>query len=165
MPVDLFKQRLADVERRLGQRPPGLYAVSREDIPDMEPLDTPEGQAWVNGLIEHLGGIDFLVLDNVMSLTTGDMKDEEPWKPVTAWMRDLTRRHVGCLWVNHTGHDATKSYGTKTREWQLDTVIIGEQVENDEADLAINLSFTKARQRTPDKSRRLCRRDIAAAGR
>ncbi len=54
------------------------------------------------------------------------------------------------LLINHTGHDATRSYGTKTREWQLDTVIIGEKVEDADADLAMRVKFTKARQRRPE---------------
>jgi hypothetical protein len=29
----------------------------------------------------------------------------------------------GQLWVHQTGHDETKGYGTKTRQWQMDVVI------------------------------------------
>jgi hypothetical protein len=85
-----------------------------------------------------------------MALTVGDLKEEEAWKPVIPWMRSLTKRRIGVLWINHTGHDATRSYGTKTREWQLDTVLIAEKVEDAAADIAMKLSFTKARQRRPE---------------
>ncbi len=44
----------------------------------MPPIDMEEGQAWLDGLIDHLsridGAMDFLILDNVMSLTCGDLK-------------------------------------------------------------------------------------------
>jgi hypothetical protein len=52
------------------------------------------------------------------------MKDEEPWQDTLRWARSLTNRAIGQLWVHHTGHDDSRSYGTKTREWQLDTVIL-----------------------------------------
>jgi hypothetical protein len=51
------------------------------------------------------------------------------------------------------GHAAGRSFGTKTREWQLDTVIIGtKQATSDDKsyDLAIKLEFTKAWLRTPN---------------
>jgi hypothetical protein len=150
MPVDLVKQRLADAARRIGQNPETLIMLCKEDVETMPPLDTEEGQRWLDGLIEHLGGIDFLILDNAMALTVGDLKEEEAWKPVIPWMRSLTKRRIGVLWINHTGHDATRSYGTKTREWQLDTVLIAEKVEDAAADIAMKLSFTKARQRRPE---------------
>ncbi len=149
MSIGLMKERLADAERRLGIRPPDLHCVCREEAEQMPALDTPEGQAWMDGLVQHLGGIDFLILDNIMSLTSGDMLDPEGWKPVTTWMRALTARQIGCLWIHHTGHDGSRSFGTKTREWQLDLVMVGEKVDDLAADIALKVTFKKARQRTP----------------
>jgi hypothetical protein len=55
------------------------------------------------------------------------------------------------MWVHHTGHDESWSYGTKTREWQLDTVAVLERGKASTApDIAFELKFTKARQRTPE---------------
>ncbi len=65
-------------------------------------------------------------------------------------MLSLTKRRVGVLWINHTGHDESRSYGTKTRECQLDVVMIAEEVEDPDADIALRLTFTKARQRRPE---------------
>ena len=31
-------------------------------------------------------------------------------------------RSIGQMWFHHTGHDESKSYGSKAREWQMDTV-------------------------------------------
>jgi hypothetical protein len=119
----------------------------------MPPLNTDAGQAYVNSLIEKFGGIDFVFFDNVQSLLEGDMKQEEPWKQTLPWMRDLTRRNIGQLWIHHTGHNTGRAYGTKTREWQLDTVMLAEAVERAHADIAVSLQFTKARERTPENRR------------
>ena len=150
MSRDLVKERLAEAEKRVGTRPGNLFVLCREDAEHMPPLDIEEGQAWLDGLIEFVGGIDFLILDNVMSLVGGNLKEEEDWSPVIPWMLALTKRRIGVLWINHTGHDKTRSYGTNTREWQLDTVAVAEKVEDADADIAMRLSFTKARQRRPE---------------
>ncbi len=150
MSRDLVKDRLAEAEKRAGEQPVDLYILCKEDAEHMPPLDTEEGQAWLDGLISYCGGLDFLILDNVMSLIAGDLKEEEDWKFVIPWMLSLTKRRVGVLWVNHTGHDATRSYGTKTREWQLDTVMIAEKFDDAAADIAMKLTFSKARQRRPE---------------
>jgi hypothetical protein len=77
------------------------------------------------------------------------MKENEPWAAVMPWVRSLTKRSVGQVWVHHTGHDASRSYGDKSREWQLDTVMHMDPVENAETDVCFNLEFRKARERTP----------------
>ena len=114
------------------RRPPR----SREDAENLPPLNTPEGQAFIERLIEHLGGVDFIVFDNVMSLLGGDMKDEESWKQTLPWVLSLTRRNIGQLWVHHTGHDESRGYGTKTREWQMDTVLHMEKIERPDSDVS-----------------------------
>src|SRR5262249_28303427 len=91
-----------------------------------------------------------VIFDNVQALLLGDMREEEPWQQTLPWVRDLTHRCIGQLWVHHTGHVKTHAYGTKTREWQLDTVMLGEKAENEDADIAFTLTFTKARERSPD---------------
>lgn len=146
----LLRSRIRDEAKRCGQIPETLFFVSSDDVEDMPPLNTAQGQAYVDSLIDGFGGIDFIFFDNVQSLLSGDMKDEEPWQQTLPWIRDLTRRNIGQLWIHHTGHDTGRSYGTKTREWQLDTVMIGEAVERAGADIAMSLRFTKARERAPD---------------
>ena len=66
------------------------------------------------------------------------------------WVRSLTKRQIGQLWFHHTGHDETRSYGSKAKEWQMDTVIVMEGTKAEDADVAFTLKFTKARMRTPD---------------
>lgn len=146
----LVKVRLADAVRRAGGAPAGFLMLCRDDLENMPPLNSVEGQQFVDRIIADVGGVDALVADNVMSLLSGDMKEEEGWSQTLPWIRGLTRRSVGQLWIHHTGHDETKSYGTSTRMWQLDTAILLERQEDADADIAFRLSFTKARERTPD---------------
>src|SRR4051812_28689411 len=61
----------------------------------------------------------------------------------------MTLRKVGQLYIHHT-NDEGRSYGVKSREWQLDTVAAMEGVDSQTADISFNLTFTKARERTPD---------------
>jgi hypothetical protein len=115
----------------------------------MPPLNTLEGQRYIDRQIEKLGGIDFIIFDNVQALIVGDMKDEEPWQQTLPWIKALTSRSIGQIWVHHTGLDKSRSYGTSTREWQLDTVMLMEKIEGATADIAFTLKFLKARERAP----------------
>jgi AAA domain len=156
----LLKQRLLAEETRLLKevseqlrdqfRPTGFHALSTEDIPNFLPLNTPLGQAAVEKIIAEMDGCDFLIFDNVMSLISGSMVDEDAWAQTLPWVKSLTRRGMGQLWVHHTGHDETKAYGTKTREWQMDVVIHLTKVGRPDTDVSFNLQFRKARERTPD---------------
>lgn len=149
MPRPLLQERLRDEEKRLGIRPSRFLALSREDVPDLQPLNTPDGQAYIDALIGKIGGVDFIIFDNLMSLLTGDIKDPLQWQQTLPWALNLTARTIGQLWVHHTGHNADRAYGDKSREWQLDTVMHLDKVDRDNTDLAFNLSFQKARHRTP----------------
>lgn len=145
----LLRQRVLDEERRLGASPVTFYALSHEDIPGFRPLNTVEGQAWLDAFIDKLGGVDAVFFDNIMCLTVGDMKDPEPWQQTIPWALSLTKRSIGQIWIHHTGHDETRSYGDKSREWQMDTVAHLDRVERDDTDVSFKLSFKKARERTP----------------
>jgi hypothetical protein len=150
MSCRLAKERLEDAARRHGTMPAGLFYLNREDFPKLEPLNTEAGQKHVDYLMQQIGGVDLVIFDNIQALLTGDMKDEEPWQDTLPWVRDLTRRSIGQIWAHHTGHDETRGYGTKTREWQLDTVMLLERVEQPGTDIAFQMKFTKARERRPD---------------
>jgi hypothetical protein len=146
----LAKERLEDATRRHGRMPATLFYFNREDFEDFQPLNTEAGQKYIDYLMEQIGGVDLVIFDNVQALLVGDMKDEEPWQDTLSWVRDLTRRSIGQIWAHHTGHDETRAYGTKTREWQLDSVALLERVEHPGADIAFQMKFTKARERRPD---------------
>jgi hypothetical protein len=145
----LLRQRIEEAVARLGNRPDGFHALSHEDVEGFAPLNTPAGQAYIEWLIEQIGKPDLIVSDSVMCLLAGDMKEGEAWAQVMPWVRSLTRRCIGQLWVHHTGHDTSRSYGDKTREWQLDTVMHMEAVDRGDTEVSFSLEFRKARERTP----------------
>ena len=88
-----------------------------------------------------------------MSLIEGEMKEEDGWARLLPLIAALTKRRIGQVWMHHTGHDASHGYGTKTREWRMDTVMFLSEVQNPEADISFSLEFTKARERTPQTRR------------
>jgi hypothetical protein len=60
--------------------------------------------------------------------------------------------------AHHTGHDTSKGYGTKTREWELDTVLALTPAGDDGA--TIHADFTKARLRYPDNREQFKARNL-----
>ena len=74
------------------------------------------------------------------------MLDEATWAPMKPLVCELSGRHIAQVWFNHA-NDLGKSFGDKTREWEMDTVAKLSKVEGDET--AIRLEFLKARLRTP----------------
>lgn len=149
----LMKKRVVDeFGRGGGDRETNLYLLSREDFPDIAPLNTDAGQHFIDAVIEALGGIDVAIVDNIQAWTVGDQREESTWEPCLPWVRSLTMRSIAQLWLHHTGLDETHSYGPKAREWQLDTVMLMEALLDDAltSDLAFRLRFPKARERTPD---------------
>lgn len=179
MPPELIQERLRDAERRMGQEvPPGnlvIYsAVDAEgfaaEFPElgiMPPLNTVEGHRWVLRLIEHLDGVDLVIFDNVMSLITGDQKDEIPWSETLPLVQALTARRVGQLWLDHTGHDASRQYGSSTKGWRMDAIGIQTPIDGEPDELGFQLSFEhpgKARRRTPANWRDFQTVNIRLAG-
>jgi hypothetical protein len=65
-------------------------------------------------------------------------------KPI---VRQISSRRIAQIWMHHTGHDSSKSFGTKTREWEMDTVT---RLTKEEDGESILLEFTKARLRKPE---------------
>jgi hypothetical protein len=146
----LLRERVLAEAQRIGADPEGFFALSHQDVPGgMKALNTPEGQAWVDAFIKKIGGVDLVIFDNIMSLTTGDQKESEPWRQTLPWSLSLTKSDVGQVWIHHTGHDESRSYGDKTREWQMDAVVHLNPVERDDTDISFAMKFEKARERTP----------------
>lgn len=161
MPRDLVQARLLDLDARhpLADAAANLFFLCSEDFetlahtpgkPDLGspgPLNTPEGRAFVLGVIDRLGGVDVVVFDNRMSLLAGDMKEEIPWTDTMPLVKELTRRRIAQIWFDHMGHNAEHIYGSKTKEWQMDVVAVLKAVENPEAEISFRMEFTKARRR------------------
>jgi hypothetical protein len=107
----VMKDRIAAEAKRLGVQPDTMFVLSHEDVEKFAPLNTKEGRMYINDEIARLGGVDFIIFDNIMSLISGDMKEEESWRQTLPWIRRLTRRSIGQMWLHHTGHDESHSYG------------------------------------------------------
>jgi hypothetical protein len=150
MPRDLMQERIRLACEWFKVEPPedGIFFLSKEDFEGMPPLDSEEWAAWMDAYIEALKP-DFAILDNLMCLTVGNLKETDSWRLADPWIRSLSRRRVGVLIVHHLGHDKTKSYGDSSKEWALDYVILGEAVEHPGADISLKIEFKKARRRRP----------------
>jgi Bifunctional DNA primase/polymerase, N-terminal/AAA domain/Primase C terminal 2 (PriCT-2) len=146
-----MKRRIqAELKRSGGVVPEGLFILNKEFFPDMPALNTKMGQMWLDKfIIKGHGPFDLIIFDNIQSLLVGNVKDNEQWADTMPYVRDLTRRGIGQIWFHHTGFDESHSYGDKSREWQLDTVVMMERVKTQD-DLAFRLTFPKARERCPE---------------
>ena len=150
MARDLVQERVADLKRRMGGADLcNLYVVCREDWPDLAPLNSEAGRVFIETKAKQWG-IEVVFFDNRMSLLSGDMKDEVPWTETMELVRSLTKSRIAQVWIDHTGHDKTKIYGSSTKEWQLDAVALLSKVDRANADVAFQIEFTKARRRRPD---------------
>ena len=168
MPEGLIKARAIDAMRRLDTLPPSanLVIYSRyiedefakicPDIGPMPPLNTQEGHDWVLALIDTLGGVDVVIFDNVMSLITGDQKDEVPWSETMPLVQHLTASNIGQCWLDHAGWNGDRQYGSSTKAWPFDSVGVMAPLKDDQCvarEVAFTVSFEfpgKARRRTPD---------------
>jgi hypothetical protein len=124
-----------------------FFGYNREDLgfDGMPPLNTPLDQEWLRREIEAIKP-DLVIFDSIMCLLVGSMQDEATWAPMKPLVCELSARKIAQVWFNHA-NDLGKSFGDKTREWEMDTVVKLSRVEDDET--AIRLEFTKARLRTP----------------
>jgi hypothetical protein len=147
LPAETFKERMQLVAEQYGAGIQ-LYGFSRDVLRynEMPPLNTEEGEGWLENEIRLIQP-DVIFFDSIMSLLLGNMSDEESWAPLKPLIRRLSARRIAQVWLHHTGHDTTRSYGTKSREWELDTVLALTPATEDGS--AVLADFTKARLRTP----------------
>jgi len=171
MPGELIKSRAIDALRRSDIAPPlgnlVIYSRDTEDefatlfptLGKMPPLNAEPGLNWLLSLIHALGGIDLVIFDNVMSLIAGDQKDEIPWSETLPLVTVLTAKRIGQVWLDHTGHNTDRQYGSSTKAWRFDAVGVMTPLPDDRRErhgTAFTLSFDppgKARRRTPDNWR------------
>ena len=174
MPAELIKPRAIDAMRRLGDiEIPGdnlmifgrdIEAEARQwcpALPPFAPLNTDAGRAFLMALIKAVGGVDLIIFDNVMSLLEGDQKDELAWSAVLDLVSQLTVMRIGQLWLDHTGHNNDRQYGSSTKAWRFDAVGVMAPIKEDDQTeddgpggaTGFTLSFDhpgKARRRTPE---------------
>lgn len=169
MPSELIKTRVMEAVSRAGStiKPGNLTIFARDSeeqfakmfphIGMFEPLNTPQGLQWLQRLIKALGGVDVILFDNVMSLISGDQKDEISWTGTLPLVQWLTSQQIGQVWADHTGHNTDRQYGSSTKAWRFDAVAVLTAVDavtpiNGGA-VAFKLDFSKARRRTPQNYR------------
>jgi hypothetical protein len=149
----LMAQRIQDVVRRHGGKPAGLTLLCRANLErrggNMPPLNTKEGQQFIEAVTEQVGGVDFIVFDNLQALVSGSLREEDAFAAVLTWAKTLTSRSIGQIWAHHTGIDESRGYGDKSKEWQFDTVMILKRA-GDDGEVRFDLEFPKARERAPD---------------
>lgn len=170
MPAELIKARAKEALDRIGAEiQPGNLVIFARDIEEefttrfpnlgkMEALNTPEGKVWLLALIDQIKP-SVIIFDNVMSLISGDQKDEVSWSATLDLVQALTAKRIGQLWLDHTGHNQDRQYGSSTKAWRFDAVGIMAPLPEDQRtdhEVAFTLSFDhpgKARRRTPDNWR------------
>jgi len=124
--------------------------LNTEDVDDFQPLNTTSGQQFIEELIDKIGGIDSNMFGNIMSLISGSIKEGDAWSETLPWIKSLTKRRIGQLWIHHTGINEASGYGTDTKNWQLDTVMLMERNQGSQAGISFSLKFQKARNRTAE---------------
>jgi hypothetical protein len=158
MPMRLLQTRLQEEAKRCGCAPATLIPISMEEeiAYGATPLNLQEkgkvvGTKWLDKIIAEEKP-DFIFFDNIQSLLIGDMKTEESWALLQSWRQNLTKLGIGQVWFHHTGHDESKSYGSKTKEWAMDTHILMKKIDAGENVLSFGLIFDKKRLATPENS-------------
>jgi hypothetical protein len=146
LPMETFKERMQLIADRHG-KDIEFYGYNREDLGDdrLPPLNTEAGQAWLKREIAAIKP-DLIVFDSIMCLLIGSMSEEATWMPVRPFVRWLSAQRIAQIWLHHA-NDLGKSFGDKTREWEMEAVVKLSKAEGDET--AILFEFVKARLRTP----------------
>jgi hypothetical protein len=142
MARDLMLDRICDLHRRMGKPDfSRFHVLCKEDFPAMQGLNTPEGQEFIMAWVERINP-SVVFLDNRMSLTVGDMKEEITWTDTMPLCRALTRRKTAQIWIDHTGYDTSHIYGSSVKEWQMDVVVLLEDgPEQPDTDVSIKLKL------------------------
>jgi hypothetical protein len=151
LPAETFKERMQMVATHWGEDI-AFYGYCREVLSerDMPPLNTEPGQKWLLAEIAKIRP-DIIFFDSIMCLCIGSMSEEESWLPMKPLIKQLSAKRVAQMWLNHTGHDASRSYGSKMREWEMDTVAGLFKVDKDDPlETSMEIKFPKARLRTPE---------------
>jgi hypothetical protein len=86
------------------------------------------------------------------------MKEEEPWQLTLPLVLGITALGKAQIWLDHTGHNSDRQYGTATKAWFFDAVGVmlrpdGEQARERETcfDLTFDPPTGEARNRDPER--------------
>jgi hypothetical protein len=156
MPAETFQERIKTAKAIYNAAGIDFYGYNLDELDrnnqGFEPFNTQEGRAWLEREVERIKP-DLIIFDSIMCLTVGALTDDRAWAPVAELMGWLTGRRIAQIWLHHTGHDPTRGYGLKAREWRLDTVVMlikgNENGLDAEDGASIEMRFSKTRLKTP----------------
>src|SRR5690349_7112008 len=122
-----MKRRIIDMLRRAGfdpnsaELPNDLYIACLDELPRRPPpLNTPEGWEYFDRVLAN-ERYEFVVFDNVQALLAADDNfGAQAWQGALPWISNLTRKGIGQIWIDHTGYDRTRPYGSSVKSWQMD---------------------------------------------
>ncbi len=163
MPAETLKERAELVATHYDHGPDiALYFYNRDllGLDEMPPLNTPKGQKWLWREIEIVKPDVIFFDSHHVPARRQHVGRGSSWEPVKGLIRQISSRRIAQIWLHHTGHDATKGYGTKTREWEMDTVVRLTKANDDPDDNSVVIDFTKARLRTPKNYKQFAARTI-----
>jgi hypothetical protein len=149
LPAETFKERIkASVAIYSADGAGEFFGYNRDVLTanDMPPLNIEQGQQWLWREIAIVKP-DVIIFDSIMGLLIGSMMDEDHWRPMLPLIRGLSSKRIAQVWLHHTGHDTSRGYGPKLREWEFDSVSLLTPEAGAENEL--RFEFTKARLRTP----------------
>ena len=90
--------------------------------------------AYDVGDLEEIKRLSAIEVDDDARVTAFEEKPERPASTLAGialyfyprsllpLVASLTTKRIGQLWIDHTGHDTSRVYGTSTKSWRFDTV-------------------------------------------
>jgi hypothetical protein len=148
-----LKDRIVAEAKRIGKTSDTFFVLSHEDVGALLQLDTSTEarqaiEAWIEEQMD--GKVDLIIFDNLMSLVEGDLVNGGAWKTLMPWIRSLTERKIGQIWLHHAGHNTKRFYGSDTTSWGIDAVMHLNKVVRSDTLISFEMNFDeKARERKP----------------
>jgi KaiC/GvpD/RAD55 family RecA-like ATPase len=152
-----LQERVIDMDLRQGpsQYRDNLVIMSRESIEregeTFEPLNTLEGQSRIDNAINAIKP-EIVILDNYMTLTTGERMTDDGWQEIMPWILSFSRRDIMVILIHHTGKNGSTQFGSEAKLFQLNVVIQLSRIDNNEEDspIAFRMKFEKSRSARPE---------------
>jgi putative DNA primase/helicase len=141
-----LQQRLQSIAATAGDTANDHFRVLAADyIESGIDLSSEHGQQSVDALLPET---DFLILDNLSTLTGKSENASDGWLPMQQWLLRLRRKGLAVLLVHHAGTNG-RQRGTSRREDALDTVIALRRPEDYSSDQGcrFEIHFEKLRNR------------------
>ena len=76
------------------------------------------------------------------------MIDEENWLTLKPLIQRISSQRIAQVWLDHTGHNTGRSYGTASKQWEMDAVLILSKPDPEAEE--IRVEFTKKRLCRPE---------------